>query len=332
MIDLQTFIIILICLLTEDFMKKLQCAIALMFVALTPSLSQAAAKHLDHNALMSLQPSPNVKDTDHGGVGIYVYNNMNALDALGPMQVFSSAGLKPFLIAKTAGTITASSGLKMDVAKGIADVTKLGILVIPGGATGTAAQANDTELLSWIKAIDQTTVYTTSVCTGSWILGSAGLLTGKKATSNWYRASEILTKFGAIPKPNARYVFDGKLVTSAGVTAGIDMSLALIQKLYANDLNNGKDFTQAVMLDLQYDPKPPISGGVPTKTVKPVFEGMQAMYDMYLYGASPYDAVKTLQLHDVTANIPSSTTTPPASSTTTCTAPQVWNAAMQMCM
>lgn len=312
-------------------MKKLQCAIAFMFVALTPSLSHAAAKHLDHTALMSLQPSPNVKDAEHGGVGIYVYNNMNALDALGPMQVFSAAGLKPFLIAKTSGSVTASNGLKMDVTKGIADVTKLGILVIPGGATGTATQANDTELLSWIKAIDQTTVYTTSVCTGSWILGSAGLLTGKKATSNWYRASEILKKFGAIPKPNDRYVFDGKLVTSAGVTAGIDMSLAVIQKLYANDLNKGKDFTQAVMLDLQYDPKPPISGGTPTKTVKTVFEGMQEMYDMFLYSTPPYDSVKTLQIHDVTANVPSTSTTTPTSSTT-CTPPQEWNAEMNHCM
>lgn len=278
-------------------MNKIKRAVALLLIASLPAFSQAAAKHLGHNELMSLQPSPNVKDATYGGVGIFVYDNMNALDALGPMQVFSSAGLKPFLIAKNAGTVTASNGLKMEVAKSIADVTKLGILVIPGGATGTAAQANDTELLDWIKAIDKTTVYTTSVCTGSWILGSAGLLTGKKATSNWYRADEILAKFGAIPKSNNRYVFDGKLVTSAGVTAGIDMSLAIIKKLYANDLNNGKDFTQAVMLDLQYDPKPPISGGTPARTEKSVFEGMQLMYDMFLYGAPPYDAVKTLQIH-----------------------------------
>jgi transcriptional regulator GlxA family with amidase domain len=262
-----------------------------------PTLTQAA--HLSHEALMSLQPSPNVKDESYGGVGIFVYDDMNSLDALGPMQVFSAAGLRPFLIAKKAGTVRASNGLTINVTKGITDVTKLGVLVIPGGATGTVMQTMDPEVLDWIKVIDQKTVYTTSVCTGSWILGSAGLLTGKKATSNWYRASEILKKFGAIPKPNDRYVFDGKLVTSAGVTAGIDMSLAIIQKLYANDLNKGNDFTQAVMLDLQYDPKPPISGGTPTKTTKSVFEGMQMMYDMFFYGDAPYDWVKSLQpLHN----------------------------------
>jgi len=311
-------------------MKKIKYAMAIAVIALTPTLTQAA-KHLDHNALMSLQPSPNVKDEEHGGVGIFVYEGMNSLDALGPMQTFSAAGLKPFLIAKTAGTVTASNGLKIEVTKGIADVTKLGILVVAGGATATAAQANDVEVLNWIKAIDKTTVYTTSVCTGSWILGSAGLLEGKKATSNWYRADEILSKFGAIPKSKSRYVFDGKLVTSAGVTAGIDMSLAIIKKLYANDLNNGKDFTQAVMLDLQYDPKPPVSGGSPAKTEKGVYEGMQLMYDMFLNGAPPYDAIKTLQIHDVKGEMSESSS---SSSTTSevCTPPQTWHAEMNHCM
>ena len=274
-------------------MKKIQYAILLMFsIIMMPALTQAA---LSHEALMSLQPSPNVKDDAYGGVGIFVYDDMNSLDALGPMQVFSAAGLRPFLIAKKAGTVTASNGLTINVTKGITDVTKLGVLVIPGGATGTVMQTMDPEVLDWIKMIDKTTVYTTSVCTGSWILGSAGLLTGKKATSNWYRASEILKKFGAIPQPKSRYVFDGKLVTSAGVTAGLDMSLAIIQKLYANDTNKGKDFTQAVMLDLEYDPKPPVSGGTQAKTSKNVFAGMQLMYDMFFYGDAPYDWVKSLQ-------------------------------------
>lgn len=314
-------------------MKKIQQALAITLVALAPTLTQAAAKHLDHNALMSLQPSPNVKDAEYGGVGIFVYDGMNSLDALGPMQTFGAAGMKPFLIAKKAGTVTASNGLKIEVTKGIADVTKLGILVVSGGATATAAQANDVEVLNWIKAIDKTTVYTASVCTGSWILGSAGLLEGKKATSNWYRADEILKKFGAIPKSKSRYVFDGKFVTSAGVTAGIDMSLAIIKKLYSKDLNNGKDFTQAVMLDLQYDPRPPVSGGSPEKTDASVFEGMQLMYDMFLYGNAPYDAVKTLQIHDVSGDLPvssnSSSITP---AETACVAPQAWNAEMGHCM
>jgi putative intracellular protease/amidase len=312
-------------------MKKIQYAVALALIALAPNLTQAAAKRLDHNALMSLQPSPNVKDAEHGGVGIFVYDGMNSLDALGPMQTFSAAGMKPFLIAKKAGSVTASNGLKMEVAKGFSDVTKLGILVVSGGATATAAQANDMEVLNWIKAIDKTTVYTTSVCTGSWILGSAGLLTGKKATSNWYRADEILKKFGAKPQAKSRYIFDGKLVTSAGVTAGIDMSLAIIQKLYSKDLNNGKDFTQAVMLDLEYDPKPPVRGGIPAKTEKSVYAGMQLMYDMFLNGAPPYDAIKTLQIHDVTGEL-KSTDSPSVATPEVCVAPKVWHEEMGHCM
>jgi|GEM_PF-580949 len=312
-------------------MKKIKHIMAIAVIALAPALTQAAAKHLDHNALMSLQPSPNVKDAEHGGVGIFVYDGMNSLDALGPMQTFSAAGLKPFLIAKKAGFVTASNGLKIDVSKGFADVTKLGILVVSGGATFTAAQANDVEVLDWIKAIDKTTVYTTSVCTGSWILGSAGLLEGKKATSNWYRADEILKKFGAIPQSKSRYVFDGKLVTSAGVTAGIDMSLAIIKKLYSKDLNNGKDFTQAVMLDLQYDPKPPVFGGTPAKSEKSVFEGMQLMYDMFLNGEPPYDAIKTLKIHDVTGDLPEPTSSS-STATEVCTPPKTWHAEMGHCM
>ena len=165
-------------------MKKIHYAILLVFsMILMPTLTQAA---LSHEALMSLTPSPNVKDAAYGGVGIFVYDDMNSLDALGPMQVFSAAGLRPFLIAKKAGTVTASNGLTINVTKGIAEVAKLGVLVIPGGATGTVMQTMDPDVLEWIRMIDKTTVYTTSVCTGSWILGSAGLLTGKKATSNWY--------------------------------------------------------------------------------------------------------------------------------------------------
>ena len=100
-------------------MKKIHYAILLVFsMIMMPALTQAA---LSHEALMSLTPSPNVKDAAYGGVGIFVYDDMNSLDALGPMQVFSAAGLRPFLIAKKAGTVRASNGLTINVTKGIAD-------------------------------------------------------------------------------------------------------------------------------------------------------------------------------------------------------------------
>ena len=140
-----------------------------------------------------------------------------------------------------------SNGITINVDKSIAEVTKLVVLLIPGGAGGTAMQTIEPEVLNWIQQIDQTSIYTTSVCTGAWILGAAGLLEGKDASTHWYRANEMLTKFGAY-YTGKRWTRDGKYWTSAGDTAGLDMSLALVNHLF------GKEYTQAVMLDLEYDP------------------------------------------------------------------------------
>ena len=257
----------------------------------------AAAGHLDVHQLMSLVPEPNIKPTyggpdnktyKSGGIGILVYDGGNATDALGPHQVFSSAGLRPLLISASKNAegnykkyITFNNGLTIRANRTIANTKNLEVLVVPGGAFETIQMAHNTEVLNWIKAIDKNTVYTTSVCTGSWILGAAGLLQGKNATSNWYRADELLTHFGATPQSLSRYVFDGKLVTANGVTGGIDMALAIVKKVFSHDLNNGKDYTQAVMLDLQYDPKPPVPGGSIAKTEPTVFDAMQFMYDFY---------------------------------------------------
>ncbi len=222
--------------------------------------------------LMSLQPNPNV---NVNGIGIYVYDGMFSLDALGPYQVFKSAGLKTFLIAKKKGAIKMSNQLTITAEKSIDEVSKLDVLLIPGGAYETAMQTLDPEVLDWIKKIDESSIYTTSVCTGAWILGSAGLLQGKNATTHWYRAQEMLTKYGANFKEK-RWVRDGKYWTSAGVTAGLDMSLALVNHLF------GKDYTQAVMLDLEYDPQPPIKGGSPRKSAPIIVQLMQEMYDYFL--------------------------------------------------
>jgi transcriptional regulator GlxA family with amidase domain len=129
--------------------------------------------------------------------------------------------------------------------------------------------------LNWIRAIDSTTIYTASVCTGAWILGATGLLKDKNVTTNWYRADEMMTKYGAHFKQE-RWVRDGKYWTSAGVTAGLDMSLAIIHELM------GEKYTQGVMLNLEYDPAPPITGGSVTKTPAIVIDLMREMYDIGL--------------------------------------------------
>jgi len=154
-------------------------------------------------------------------------------------------------------------------------VKRLDILLIPGGAKETFNASVDTSLLNWIKQIDKTTTYTTSVCTGAWILGATGLLKGKNATTNWYRAAEMLKSYGANFKQQ-RWVRDGKYWTSAGVSAGIDMSLAIIDDLM------GKKYTEGVMLDLEYDPKPPYDAGSVKKTEPIVTDMMKEMYDMLM--------------------------------------------------
>lgn len=222
--------------------------------------------------LMSRLPVPNVNVR---GIGIFVYDGMFSQDALGPLQVFKSAGLNVFMIAKNKGTVTASNGLTIAVNKSIDEVNELDVLLIPGGAIATAMHTIDPDVQDWIKKIDETSLYTTSVCTGAWILGATGLLQGKNASTHWYRAEEMLTKYGA-HYTGKRWTTDGKYWTSAGVTGGIDMALALINHWF------GKQYTQAVMLDMEYDPQPPVQGGTPKKSDKTIAQLMKDMYDFFL--------------------------------------------------
>ncbi len=177
-----------------------------------------------------------------------------------------------FFVAKKKGLVKNQRGLEVNVTKSIAEVDKLDILVIPGGAKETFLQTQDQEVLDWIRKIDKTSVYTASVCTGGWILGATGLLEGKSVSCNWYRADEIMKMYGASYKPE-RYVRDGKYWTSAGVSAGIDMALGMMNELM------GEKYTKGVMLDLEYDPKPPYDAGSVSKTDKIVADMMLEMYD-----------------------------------------------------
>lgn len=209
-------------------------------------------------------------------IGILLYDGYNTLDAMGPYHTLAEImGAKTFFIAKQKGMVKNQRGLETKVDTSFAEVKKLDILVIPGGAIETFMQTKDSITINWIKQIDKTTTYTTSVCTGAWILGAAGVLQGKNATTNWYRAEEMMTSYGAKFK-NERWVKDGKYWTSAGVTAGIDMSLAIIDELL------GKKYTEAVMLDLEYNPKPPYNAGTPEKSEKVVADMMKEMYDMLM--------------------------------------------------
>ncbi|MEM1408289.1 MAG: DJ-1/PfpI family protein, partial [Bacteroidota bacterium] len=199
-------------------------------------------------------------------LGILVYDGVNELDLMGPRYVLGQLwGVKTELIALKPGNIKTVMGVEIVPNTIIDSVEKVDILVIPGGFKGTIEGAYNQKLLDWIKKVDEQTTFTASVCTGGWILGATGLLEGKKATTNWYRAEEMLKKYGATFQ-NERFVRDGKYWTSAGVTAGMDMSLAIINEV------RGEDYTQAVMLDMEYDPDPPVNGGTPEKTKPSVYQ------------------------------------------------------------
>jgi transcriptional regulator GlxA family with amidase domain len=224
--------------------------------------------HVNTMEIIFGKPKLNIKT-----IGILVYDGVNDLDVMGPRYVLGQAmGVKTRLISTKQGNIMTVMGVEIIPNTVIDSVSQLDILIIPGGFKGTIEAAYDKDLHAWIRKIDQTTKYTGAVCTGVWILGATGLLENKKASTNWYREEEFLKKYKAIPA-NQRYTQDGKYWTSAGVTAGMDMSLAIMKDIY------GEKYAQAIMLDMEYDPHPPIEGGTPEKTSWAVNWMMKAMYD-----------------------------------------------------
>jgi transcriptional regulator GlxA family with amidase domain len=147
--------------------------------------------------------------------------------------------------------------------RSLAEVTEPDIVLVPGGPGEVAARAGGATL-DWLTQADRTSTWTTSVCTGSLILAAAGLLDGKRATSHWLAIDE-LRRLGAEPV-DERVVFDGKLVTAAGVSAGIDMALALAARVA------GDTVAQAIQLGIEYDPQPPFDAGSPSKAPAEVVE------------------------------------------------------------
>ncbi|MFI6770378.1 DJ-1/PfpI family protein [Streptomyces sp. NPDC050355] len=191
-------------------------------------------------------------------IAILLYDRFTALDAIGPYDTLSRLpGAETVFVGERSGTYrneVGSLGLVADAT--LSEVTAPDILVVPGGP-GQLAQMDDGPLHDWIRAVDAGTTWTTSVCTGSLILGAAGLLKGRRATSHWL-ALDQLPALGAEPT-GERVVFDGKYVTAAGVSSGIDMGLALLGRIA------GDTTAQAIQLGIEYDPQPPYDAGAPDK-------------------------------------------------------------------
>jgi putative intracellular protease/amidase len=202
-------------------------------------------------------------------IAILLYDRFTVLDAIGPYQVLSGLpGAEVIFVAERPGPISDQVGsLVLTAPAGLADVPRPDIVVVPGGP-GQSDQMQDGPVHEWLRAADQTSTWTTSVCTGSLILAAAGLLAGRRATSHWTALDE-LGSLGATPV-SERVVFDGKYVTAAGVSAGIDMGLTLAGRVA------GDETAQAIQLMIEYDPQPPYDAGSPDRAPAEVLRRLSA--------------------------------------------------------
>jgi transcriptional regulator GlxA family with amidase domain len=191
-------------------------------------------------------------------IAILIFDKLTALDAVGPYEVLSRLpGAELSFVAKEAGpkrTDTGALALTADLS--LDELTDPEIVLVPGGE-GNRPLMRDDDVLEWLRRAHDGSTWTTSVCTGSLVLGAAGILEGKRATSHWaYR--DRLGEFGAEPVAD-RVVTDGKVITAAGVSAGIDMALHLAREVA------GEEVAQAIQLGIEYDPSPPFDSGSPEK-------------------------------------------------------------------
>ena len=202
-------------------------------------------------------------------IAIVLYDRFTALDAIGPYEVLSRLpGADLAFVAAEPGPVRTDNGMLTILAeRSLEQEPQPDILLVPGGP-GEVAERAGGAVLDWLTTADQTSTWTTSVCTGSLILAAAGLLDGKRATSHWMAMDE-LARLGA--KPTAeRVVFDGKLVTAAGVSAGIDMALTLAASIA------GDQVAQAIQLGIEYDPQPPFDAGSPKTAPAEIVELLRA--------------------------------------------------------
>jgi transcriptional regulator GlxA family with amidase domain len=190
-------------------------------------------------------------------ITILLYEQFTALDAIGPYEILSRLnGARVVFAAEKAGPVPADTGmLTVTADAALGDVPHPDIVLVPGGP-GQDAQMDNGPVLDWLRRADAASSWTTSVCTGSLILAAAGLLDGRRATSHWLHLDR-LREFGARPV-SERVVMDGKYVTAAGVSAGIDMALGLSGRIA------GTPAAQAIQLMIEYDPHPPLTAGSPS--------------------------------------------------------------------
>ena len=192
-------------------------------------------------------------------IAIGLFPGFTVLDAIGPYQVFNELPDTEVVVcaARRGRLDDEDRKLHFDIEHTFDEITHPDVLLVPGGCTNARLAQDYAPVIEWIRAANEHTTYTTSVCSGSLLLGAAGLLDGLQAATHW-RCYEQLRGYGAEPTAQ-RVVFQGKIATGAGVSAGIDLALAVVARL------QGPEMAQALQLIIEYDPQPPFDTGAPAK-------------------------------------------------------------------
>lgn len=222
-------------------------------------------------------------------IALLVYDRFTATDIIGPYEILNALPDADLcFVAKERGPVMVDSGAFALVAPyALSDVPEADVLVVPGSSSSTLTAASDPELIAWIQRIHAKSRWTTSVCSGAVILAHAGLLSGLPAASHW-AALSLLERMGALPQPRERIVRSGKIITAAGVSAGIDMALYLAGEIA------GRERAEAIQLMIEYDPAPCFQAGHMSKASEPV--RALAQKEMLKSALSPRESASLLRL------------------------------------
>jgi len=204
-------------------------------------------------------------------VGFVIFPDLTQLDFTGPQQVLARLPDSAMhIVAKTLDPVPSDSGLRLMPTHTFANCPPLDLICIPGGYRGVIQAMADKDLIEFVQRQARSSKYVTSVCTGAFILGAAGLLKGRRATTHG-AFTELLALVGATHEKR-RVVRDGNLITAGGVTSGIDFGLEVVADIA------GEDVARSIQLSLEYDPRPPFTSGHPDRAAEPTLAAVMPRY------------------------------------------------------
>ena len=207
-------------------------------------------------------------------VGFVIFPDLTQLDFTGPLQVLSGLPESAIhIIAKSEAPVPSDCGLNLVPTRTFATCPPLDLICIPGGSQGVAGVIGDPETIAFVRQQAANAKYVTSVCTGAFVLGAAGLLKGRRATTHW-AYTDLLPLVGATHE-KARVVKDGNVITAGGVTSGIDFGLSVVAEIA------GETTARRIQLGIEYDPAPPFDSGDPDRAPDIKTALMAARYDKF---------------------------------------------------